>query len=299
MSFITQNIPIIGGLASQLQQYMSLHAIATETNKEIVFRESLIGQGGGYCFNKILNIPVRMEPDSFFGDFVKFKHNDSLIVDESCFDLDQNLNYELDARFDLFQYWYPKYKNYAMELEWNPIYFDIAKKQYDEIKSNGKELVSIHVRRGDYLLPWHHHFCILGFDYYNEAISHFIDDIEKYHFVVFSNDIEWCKENLFEGDIVTFVGSAEGDFGAPPPSETPPAHIGPSEKAFSDLILMSLCEHNIIGNSSFSWWAAFRNKNENKKVICPKNYLKDYSYFRHINENYYPSEWIAIDNYNR
>ena len=87
MNFITQDIPIRGGLASQIQQYMSLYAVATETNKEIVFRESLIGKGGGFAFNKILNIPVRLESDSFFENFTQFEHNHSLIVDKSCFDL--------------------------------------------------------------------------------------------------------------------------------------------------------------------------------------------------------------------
>lgn len=298
MSFITQNIPIAGGLASQIQQYMSLYAVAKASNKEIVFRESLIGKGGGFAFNKILNIPVRLEPDSFFENFVKFTHDSYSIVDQSCFLLEPNLSYEITGRFDLFHYWYPKYKNYAMGLEWNSLYFDIAKKQYDELTSSGKKLISLHVRRGDYLLPQHHHFCLLGLDYYNEAIGHFMSEIQDYHFVVFSNDIEWCKENLIEGDMVTYIGSAEGDFGVPPPSDNPPVSVEPSEKAFSDLILMSLCEHNIISNSSFSWWAAFKNENENKKVICPKNYLKNYSPFRHINGNYYPQEWIAINNFN-
>lgn len=299
MNFITQDIPIRGGLASQIQQYMSLYAVATETNKEIVFRESLIGKGGGFAFNKILNIPVRLESDSFFENFTQFEHNHSLIVDKSCFDLNQELNYELTGRFDLFHYWYPRYKDYAMNLEWNSLYYEVAKKQKKELSVNGKELVSIHVRRGDYLLPQHHHFCILGIDYYTEALSYFMGDIEKYHFVVFSNDIEWCKENLIEGDMVSYIGSGEGDFGVPPPSDLPPPlSVEPSEKALSDLIFMSLCEHNIIANSSYSWWAAFKNKNENKKVICPKNYLKNYSSFNHINGNYYPPEWIAINNFN-
>lgn len=299
MSFITQDIPLRGGLASQLQQYMSLYAIADQTNKELVFRESLIGKGGGFAFNKILNIPVRLESDSFFENFSKFEHNHSLVVDNMCFNLNSEFDYEITGRFDLFHYWYPKYKDYAFSLEWNPIYYEIAKRQKEEINSNGKQLVSIHVRRGDYLLPQHHHFCILGIDYYRDALEYFLNDIEKYHFVVFSNDIEWCKENLIEGDMVSYIGSGEGDFGVPPPSQSPPSSVEPSEKAFSDLIFMSMCDHNIIANSSYSWWAAFKNKNKDKRVICPKNYLKDYSSFKHINGNYYPLEWIAIDNYNR
>jgi hypothetical protein len=288
MSFITQNIPAIGGLASQVQQYSSLLSVAKENNKEIVFPESMKNNGVGFQFSKILNIPIRFEPDSFFNDFETITLNSYTIVDENIFKLDSNRNYHIDGRFDLFHYWYPKYKDTVMNWSWNSVYYERAKKKFDAMCSDGKELVSIHVRRGDYLLPQHHHFCILNIDYYNDAISHFMDDIEKYHFVVFSNDIEWCKENLIEGDMVTFIEPGAEDYGWSAPSET----------GIEDLILMSMCHHNIIGNSSYSWWAAFKNKNESKKVVCPKNYLKDYSSFRHINGNYYPREWLAIDNYN-
>lgn len=288
MSFITQNIPVIGGLASQIQQYASLFAIAKENGKEIVFAESMKTNGVGFQFSKILDVPIRFEQDSFFDDFVRFEHNGSLMVDESCFSLDPNLNYYMTGRFDLFHYWYPKSKEIVLSWDWNSLYYEKAKIRHEELKQSGKELVSIHVRRGDYLLPHHHHFCILDLDYYNEAISHFIEDIERYHFVVFSNEIEWCKENLIEGDMVTFIEPGAEDYGWSAPSET----------GIEDLILMSLCDHNIIGNSSYSWWAALKNANKNKKVVCPKNYLKNYSSFRHINGNYYPQEWIAINNFN-
>jgi hypothetical protein len=89
--------------------------------------------------------------------------------------------------------------------------------------------------------------------------------------------------------MVTFIEPGAEDYGWSAPSET----------GIEDLILMSMCDHNIIGNSSYSWWAAFKNNNNDKVVICPKNYVKDYSPFRHINGNYYPETWIAIDNYNR
>lgn len=289
MSFITQNIPVIGGLASQIQQYASLLAVANETGKEIIFSEKMKSNGVGFQFSKILDIPVRFEKDSFFEDFVRIQPDNSLVVDNKIFELDSGTNYYIDGRFDLFHYWYPKYSDIAMKWNWNSVYYSSAKSRLEQIKKNGKELVSIHVRRGDYLLPHHHHFCILGLDYYNDAISYFLNEIEKYHFVVFSNDIEWCKENLIEGELVTFIEPGAEDYG----------WSAPSESGIVDLILMSLCEHNIIGNSSYSWWAAFKNMNPNKKVICPKNYLRNYSPFSHINGNYYPPQWISIDNYNR
>jgi hypothetical protein len=61
-------------------------------------------------------------------------------------------------------------------------------------------MIAIHVRRGDYLLPQHDHFCKLNIDYYSEALQHYISNIEKYHFVIFSNDIEL---SLFVASIAT------------------------------------------------------------------------------------------------
>ena len=71
------------------------------------------------------------------------------------------------------------------------------------------------------------------------------------NFIIFSDDIKWCKNN-FIGDKFTFI---EG------------------EKDYIDLWLMSLCNHNIIANSSFSWWGAWLNQNPNKKVIAPINWF--------------------------
>ena len=93
---------------------------------------------------------------------------------------------------------------------------------------------------------------------------------------MFSNDIDWCKDHLIEeSDIVTFIEPGID---------------------YVDLILMSLCDHQITANSSYSWWAAYKNNNKHKQIICPQNYLKSYSPWSHINSNYYPSEWKAIQN---
>ena len=94
------------------------------------------------------------------------------------------------------------------------------------------------------------------------------------NFLIFSDDIEYSK-NLFKDQPNIFY------------TDYMPSSIG--------MCLMSLCDHNINANSSFSWWASFLNKNINKKIICPKYYVKTQE-FSFMNENYYPDNWIAIDN---
>lgn len=125
---------------------------------------------------------------------------------------------------------------------------DIAK----NIQTNS---VSIHIRRGDYVGNNHHGLCDL--EYYYKALHHIKTKISTPHFFIFSDDIEWAKDNLQIGD-ATFVSN--GDI-----SEV------------EELILMSTCSHNIIANSTFSWWAAYLNKNPHKIIIAPKQWTKSQS----------------------
>ena len=290
MTYITQDIPIIGGLASQMQQYASLYAIAKECNKKIVFRESMINSKVGFQFTRILDIDLEFRPDDFFNGFVEYTPDVTRIIDENVFKLDDDKNYHITGRFDLFHYWYPKYKDVIDSWEWKSDFYNLANAEYLNIKKDGFETISLHIRRGDYLLPQHHHYAALGFEYYSSAIEKFYNDDKNYQFLVFSDDIEWAKQ-MFSGvdsDRITFINPGLSFF----------VLGGYSDKDLQDLILMSLCDHNIIANSSYSLWAALKNKNENKKIICPTNYLMDYSPYRHINGNYYPEHWISIDNKN-
>ena len=137
-------------------------------------------------------------------------------------------------------------------------------------KSNS---IGIHVRRGDYIgHPLLGEICTK--DYYRNAIEKIQLLIENPVFFVFSNDITWCKEELNIKNEVTFI-----DW-----------NIG--KESIFDLYLMSHCKHNIIANSSFSWWAAYLNLNLNKIICAPDIWFKD----NKINSNdIYQPEWIKIN----
>lgn len=134
--------------------------------------------------------------------------------------------------------------------------------------------VSVHIRRGDYLkIPLYKGICTKG--YYCNAIDKIISLTKVDRFIVFSNDIEWVKENLlddFQGIDVCFVDWNKGS------------------NSFRDMQLMSLCTHNIIANSSFSWWGAWLNKNPTKYVLTPSKWIN-------LNESndIIPLSWIRID----
>lgn len=128
--------------------------------------------------------------------------------------------------------------------------------------------VSIHVRRGDYLKMSGYH-PPLSIDYYFRAIELFPSDTQ---FLIFSDDIEWCKEN-FRGDNYTFRADSSDDV--------------------RDLVLMSLCSSNIIANSTFSWWASWFNRNPNKTVIAPEQWFGKQAKST-IAEDIYRKEMIRI-----
>jgi len=131
---------------------------------------------------------------------------------------------------------------------------------------NGKS-TSIHVRRGDYVNHPNHH-PVQSLEYYNNAIDSLKDKTDN--FVVFSDDIEWCKNNL-KTDGIIYIDN---------------------EKDYIELYLMSLCDNNIISNSSFSWWGAWLNQNNKKIVVGPKQWFG--SSITHDDSDILPESWIKI-----
>jgi hypothetical protein len=134
--------------------------------------------------------------------------------------------------------------------------------------------VALHIRRGDYVsntkAAIHHGVCSL--DYYQAAIRQIVENVSNPHFYIFSDDLEWSKVNLEIGFPATYIGHNVGD------------------QAFQDLRLISHCKHQIIANSSFSWWGAWLNQNPHKIVIAPKKWFT-------VSKNtstLFPKEWIAI-----
>lgn len=134
--------------------------------------------------------------------------------------------------------------------------------------------ISIHFRRGDYITNKnsanYHGTC--SNEYYKNAIIYIKKHVKNPHFFIFSDEINWVEENFNFEDEHTFVDINSGGRG------------------FEDMRLMSHCKHNIIANSSFSWWAAWLNTNLNKIVIAPK------TWFVNRDTDIVPNYWVKIDN---
>jgi Glycosyl transferase family 11 len=134
-----------------------------------------------------------------------------------------------------------------------------------------KNTVAVHVRRTDYLTEDQLGF--LGESYYQNAMERMKNLVENPLFIFFSDDISWCKEK-FSGSHTLFCEDSTW------------------AKDYLQLFLMSKCSHQVIANSSFSWWGAWLNNNPGKTVLRPVNpFLNE----KLMYESYYPAEWIGID----
>ena len=134
--------------------------------------------------------------------------------------------------------------------------------------------VSLHVRRGDYTshagTAKHHGVC--SAEYYQDSLTYISSRVPISRLFVFSDDIAWVKNNMSFDFPVTFV------------SQT-------NIPDYEELVLMSYCKHNIIANSTFSWWGAWLNKNKSKIVVAPKRWLAKTGtdYYKEI-----PTTWIKL-----
>lgn len=145
-----------------------------------------------------------------------------------------------------------------------------VKKWEKLIKDTGRNSVSIHIRRGDYVTLETNDKLLCNTLYYEKAIEYMSSNIENPIFFIFSNDIDWCK-NKFSNLNCYYVTGNKGASSA------------------WDMYLMSCCSHNIIANSSFSWWGAWLNNNDKKVVVAPKVWSSDKKFTDII-----PDGWIVI-----
>jgi hypothetical protein len=138
------------------------------------------------------------------------------------------------------------------------------------------DAVSLHVRRGDYVrnekTNARHGLCSL--QYYQAAIQNISEKVEQSHFFIFSDDIAWAKDNLSMDLPCQYVDLNRG------------------AESYNDMHLMSVCRHHIIANSSFSWWAAWLNPDQEKIVVAPKKWFADE---KKLNiKDLFPQGWVTL-----
>lgn len=134
--------------------------------------------------------------------------------------------------------------------------------------------VSLHVRRGDYIGNSTNikTYELCSLDYYSASIRYISERVYNPHFIVFSDDVDWVRNNLKIDFSHQYIEHNQG------------------AESYNDMRLMSLCKHHIIANSSFSWWGAWLNSNPAKLVIAPKNWFINQTNVKDL----LPIGWIKL-----
>ena len=240
---------LMGGLGNQMFQIAVAYNIAKLNNDEAAFNFlecTTILQGNnsskymGNIFSEFKNLS-EIESLSFYKEkkfsFDKITYEPNL----SLIGYFQSEKYFVESKTEIC-------KKFISGLKKEIEIFDKVKKFIKDINEKNLPIVTIHVRRGDYVGLQHiHKLCSL--QYYQDSISFMVNKIGDFLPIIISDDKEWCK-------LVFNVGV-----------------VSPFYDELEDLVLMINSDHNIIANSTFSWWGAYLNENENKIVISPKEWF--------------------------
>jgi hypothetical protein len=290
----TITVNIIGGLGNQMFQYAFGFAASKENNAKIKLEVSgFNAHDERYYALDLFNIEENLELKSkynFLLNKINSKHNSLLskasskllrwLLRLTKFYFQEREEFVFDhSVFSIITdtYFYGYWQNEKYFKKYRKELLDIFKlkdihsqTQVYQQKINESESVSLHIRRGDYINSVHD---TCDIEYYKKAVLEILKTNKKAHFFIFSDDMHWVKNNLDFIDHKTLV-VLESEI---------PDH--------EEMYLMTQCKHNIIANSSFSWWGAWLNQNSDKKVIAPKKWFKSST----LNTNdLIPASWIRL-----
>jgi hypothetical protein len=255
---------IMGGLGNQMFQVAHAVCQGFKNKKPSVFEPITFTPMGQS--KPITNYMDNIFRNISFTDNIKDKKN----VYEQTWN-EPKLNFLWDNNIEFYGY-FQSSKNFfgydkEMQILFEPTeqFIQYINNKFEDLKN--KRTTSIHIRRGDYLtinniLP------TLHISYFKKCIDELEKDTDI--FFVFSDDMEWVKNNIKHEKII-YVNN---------------------NKDYEDLWMISLCNNNIMSNSSFSWWGSFLNKNKNKRVLCPNIWFGPNG--PNPYDNVYVGDWIKI-----
>ena len=244
-----------GGLGNQLFQWAATKSLSIKHNTDYAFDFSYFNSNQWSLeLNKFKKIILKQ----FNGSVLL-----NTITDDFYFKKIENNSF-LDG------YWQSeKYFNKINHLIREDLKIEANVKNYilNKYSILNENTVSLHVRRGDYVNIQNFH-PLQTIDYYKNAYD--IINENSINVLILSDDINWCKKNIKFNNTLYIE----------------------NETNIIDLYIMSLCKHNIIANSSFSWWGAWLNENKNKKIICPINWFGEETSI--YTGDIVPEKWLKI-----
>jgi len=249
------NIGYNGRFGNQLFQFASTIGIGKKLGYDVKFPIENITNGlthntaDGKPFISKLDITECFNIDElFFANNIRpsyFNSERFFNFDDEMFKINDNTS--INGYFQSEKYFEHCKDEIFNILEIKPEILITAKQQIPEVNN---ELVSIHIRRSDYLVLGNYH-SLNGVDYVNSAIEE-LGGQNNYHFIICSDDVNWCESIWGNNKNFTIIKD---------------------NSPYVDFTILSLCHHHIISNSSFSWWSSYLSKNKNKKIIAPSNWF--------------------------
>lgn len=270
-------VNILGGLGNQMFEYAMYLALKNIHPEEKIYCSinSFKGYGlhNGYELYRIFGIKVNepslLELANLAYPFINYKSwqimqhffpkRKSMTLGTTQIPFDYNEILRTDSVF-YDGYWqnennFKSIRDVVLEKFSFPDFDTVKNVRLKEVLEK-ENSVSLHVRRGDYLKE--PAMCVCTPKYYERAITMMNDIVHPTMYCIFSDDVVWCKKELKQ-----ILGNVKVEF----------VDWNNGSNSYRDMQLMSLCSHNIIANSSFSWWGAWLNKNINKVVIAPEQWM--------------------------
>ena len=275
-------VKLMGGMGNQMFQYAFARSLSLKTNTEFKIDLSFLKRrdlGENFTYRdfdlNIFNISENIVKETQTDNLQSINENMFSYSQETVNTIEQKIggNIYLDGYWQSYKYFEDFGEHIKKDFTFKNLVGDnkdtnVKNMIIDIIESNS---VMVNIRRSDYLNNNFHG--VMGFDYISEASKIIESKIDNPKYFVFSDDIEWCKENVKLDNMVIVDHKYKGD------------------RFDLYLQLMKSCKHFIIPNSTFAWWAAWLSDNKNKIVISPKLWFTDIN----INTNdLIPSNWIRI-----
>tara|TARA_Y100000592_G_scaffold97075_1_gene166969 strand:- start:2795 stop:3700 length:906 start_codon:yes stop_codon:yes gene_type:complete len=281
----------LGRLANQMFQYSLLYSVAKHNNFEFVLPKenlkNIVDSGFNPVINKresmylylpeCFNITGKFLPKSEIHSKYFYDHGrDYAKYSPEVFNISDNTN--IKGYFQSYKYFDNIKDDIKKEFTFKEEIEKLTVKYFNDLKSqfNVKTITGVHVRHGDVKNEKGARLVLLNKEYYIKAMNMFKSSDNL--FIIFSDDIPWCKENLKGPDIVYSKYSTYEEL-------TPKAE-------YLDLCCMTHCNNLVIACSSFSWWGAYINKNNGKIVVPDKWWGPQYSDRKE--QDIRPPEWIQL-----
>lgn len=262
-----------GRLGNQLFQYAALIGLSRKYNREIVLPEWVYSKYFEYESNTGFVPAKKIEEPAFHytPDFY-----DAIFKDNSEVDL--------HGYFQSEKYWEDYIFEVMVALDFKKEF--MAQLEYEWPIENAKQNIAISVRRGDYVN--NPNYELLPITYYFLALHEHFPDFENYNLIIFSDDPDYCSLHFGCLDNAYIIPNNFDNMNKS-------KYFDENRSAMAQLAMMSLCDHFIIANSTFSWWGAYLGEKSGSKIIRPAHHfngkLKEQCDIR----DHYPERWISFD----